>query len=138
MGERTTPKNIGFDIYIYVISSNCCCTHLLADSKVLELFDAPFQTYDGFCPRIDLNIQRKQQGTLTTNANVMTSMYTRNVIYCLHEAYFTQSVVMTVAHEYSTRQHVLACQCQSVETSHFLSLVFSSSMSQTTFSRSLS
>ena len=44
--------------YIYIFS-NCCCTHLLANSKVLELLDAPFQSYDGFCPCIDLKIQRE-------------------------------------------------------------------------------
>ena len=52
--------------------------------------------------------KEKPQGILTTNANgkvslcqhIMASMYTRKLIYCLQEAHFTQSLVMTVAHEY--------------------------------------
>ena len=51
-------KNFGFFEFIF-ISSNCCCTHLLANSKVLELLDIPFQSYDGFCPCIDLKIKRE-------------------------------------------------------------------------------
>ena len=31
-------------------SGNCCCIHLLSISKVVEAVDAPFQSYDGFCP----------------------------------------------------------------------------------------
>ena len=42
----TIPKYLDF----FHISSNCCCTHLLANSQVLDLLDAPFQSYDGFCP----------------------------------------------------------------------------------------
>ena len=52
--------------------------------------------------------KEKSQGTLTTNSNgkvrlcqhIMASMYTRKLIYCLQEAHFTLSLVMTVAHEY--------------------------------------
>ena len=51
-------KNFGFFEFIF-ISSNCCCTHLLASSKVLDLLDVPFQIYDGVCPCIDLKIQRE-------------------------------------------------------------------------------
>ena len=42
-----------------IISSNCCCTHLLVNSEVLELLDVPFQSYDGFWPWIDLKIQKE-------------------------------------------------------------------------------
>ena len=42
-----------------IISSNCCCTHLLVNSEVLELLDVPFQSYDGFCPWIDSKIQKE-------------------------------------------------------------------------------
>ena len=42
-----------------IISSNCCYTHLLVNSEVLELLDVPFQSYDGFCPWIDLKIQKE-------------------------------------------------------------------------------
>ena len=45
-----TQKNLEFFSYFFLISSNCCCAHLLANSKVLDLLDAPFQSYDGFCP----------------------------------------------------------------------------------------
>ena len=51
--------------HIFFIGSNCCCTHLLANSKVLEQLDVPFQSYDGFCPCIDLKIQRET----TSNTN---------------------------------------------------------------------
>ena len=59
----------------------------------------------------------------------MASTYTRKLIYCLQEAHFTLSLVMTVAHEYyvtfSTKQHVLARECQLVETSQFLKVMSS-------------
>ena len=59
----------------------------------------------------------------------MASTHTRKLIYCLEEAHFTPSLVMTIAHEYyanfSTKQHVLAHECQSVETSHFLKVMSS-------------
>ena len=29
---------------------NCCCIHLLSCSKVLEVLDAPFQSYGSFYP----------------------------------------------------------------------------------------
>ena len=54
--DRTTPRKLGglhqktldfLDFFIIYIGSNCCCTHLLANSKVLELLDASFQSYDG-------------------------------------------------------------------------------------------
>ena len=53
-------KNFGF-LYIY-ISSNCCCIRLLANSEVLELLEAPFQSYVGFVHAIsyiDSKIRRE-------------------------------------------------------------------------------
>ena len=61
----------------------------------------------------------------------MASTYTRKLIYCLQEAHFTLSLVMTVAHEYYatfyTEQHVLARVCQSVDTSQFFKGMYSRS-----------
>ena len=48
------PYNLTFnqktlDFFIYFLSvQTVACTHLLANSKVLDLFDAPFQSYDVF------------------------------------------------------------------------------------------
>ena len=68
-------------------------------------------------------------GKVSLCQHIMASTYTRKLIYCLQEAHFTPSLVMTVAHEYyatfSTRQHVLARECQSVETSQFLKVMSS-------------
>ena len=59
----------------------------------------------------------------------MATTYTRKLIYCLQEANFTQSLFMTVAHEYwamlSTRQHILARECQSVEIIHSVKVMLS-------------
>ena len=59
----------------------------------------------------------------------MASTHTRKLIYYLQEAHFTLSLVMTVAHEchatFSTKQHVLARVCQSVDTSQFLKVMSS-------------
>ena len=51
-----SPKTLDFfHIFFYQFE-----LLLLANSKVfLELLDAPFHSYDGFCPCIDLKIQRE-------------------------------------------------------------------------------
>ena len=105
-------QNIWIFSFIFFISSNCCCTHLLANSKVLDLLDAPFQSYDGFCPCYFSywfkNSKKNPRGILRTNANgevslcqhIMATKSTRKLIYCLQEAHFTPSLFMTVAHGY--------------------------------------
>ena len=51
-------------------------------------------------------------GKVSLCQHIMVTTSTRKFIYCLQEAHFTQSLFMTVAHEYcatfSTKQQVLA------------------------------
>ena len=72
----------------------------------------------------NVQISENTKGKVSFCPHVKASTYTRKLIYSLQEAHFTQSLDMTVAHEYSatfsTRQHVLARECQSVEASQFL------------------
>ena len=47
-----------------------------------------------------VQISENANGKVSFCPHVMVSTYTRKLIYSLQEAHFTQSLVMTVAHEY--------------------------------------
>ena len=47
-----------------------------------------------------MQISENVNGKVSFCPHVMASTYTRKLIYSLQEAHFTQSLVMTVAHEY--------------------------------------